>query len=80
MYDKFMHTKKKKVFLATANEGKIQRFKHLLKEAGVEVEIHTPKDFGLEKIEVEEGSNFNRPGIRRNSYRKIVEKHWMKRS
>lgn len=44
----------KKIFLATTNEGKILRFKYLLKEAGVEVEIRIPKDFGLENIEAEE--------------------------
>lgn len=43
---------KKKIFLATTNEGKVQRFRRLLEAAGVEVEIHIPKDFGLENIEI----------------------------
>jgi XTP/dITP diphosphohydrolase len=45
---------KKKIFLATHNEGKIQRFKNLLEHTGLDVEIHTPKDLGLENIEAQE--------------------------
>lgn len=45
---------KKKIFLATKNEGKIQRFRHLLDQTGLDVEIYTPKDFDLENIEAEE--------------------------
>ncbi|OHA08808.1 MAG: hypothetical protein A3B37_00455 [Candidatus Sungbacteria bacterium RIFCSPLOWO2_01_FULL_59_16] len=45
---------RKKIFLATKNEGKIQRFRNLLDHAGLDVEICTPKDFGLENIEAEE--------------------------
>ncbi len=45
---------KKKIFLATHNEGKIQRFKNLLEHTGLDVEIYTPKDLGLENIEAEE--------------------------
>lgn len=44
----------KKIFLATTNGGKIQRYKYLLESAGVEAEIYTTKDFGLENIEVAE--------------------------
>ena len=43
-----------KVLLATQNEGKVLRLKHLLANSGVEVEVHTPKDLGIENIEVEE--------------------------
>ena len=45
---------KKKIFLATHNEGKIQRFKNLLGYTGLDAEIYTPEDFGLESVEVEE--------------------------
>ena len=45
---------KKKIFLATHNEGKIERFKNLLSHTGLEVEIHTPEEFGLENIDPEE--------------------------
>ena len=45
---------KKKIFLATHNEGKIQRFKNLIASTGLDVEIYTPEDFGLKNIEVEE--------------------------
>ena len=45
---------KKEIFLATHNEAKIQRFKNLLGETGLDIKIYTPKDFGLEDIEVEE--------------------------
>lgn len=45
---------KKKIFLATGNLGKIERFKNLLLGAGLDVEIYTPQDFGLENIEVKE--------------------------
>lgn len=45
---------KKKIFLATHNEGKIQRFKNLLEHTGLDVEVYTPKDLGLGNIEAEE--------------------------
>src|SRR6185369_959615 len=41
-------------FLATHNEGKIQRFKNLIDRTGLEIEIYIPADFGLENINVEE--------------------------
>lgn len=45
-----------KVFLATNNNGKIERYKNLLQHVGVEVEVFTPKDFGLESIDpIEDG-------------------------
>lgn len=55
----------KKIFLATGNEGKIQRFRHLLREAGIDVEIYTPKDLDLENIEVlENGKNLRENAVR----------------
>ena len=45
---------KRKIFLGTKNEGKIERFKKLLANSGLDLEIFTPQDFGLENIEVEE--------------------------
>lgn len=45
---------KKKIFLGTKNEGKIERFKNLIASTGLVIEIYTPKDFGLEDIEAEE--------------------------
>ncbi len=45
---------KTKILLATQNEGKIERFKKLLKHTGLDIEVHTPKDFGLENINPEE--------------------------
>ena len=45
---------KKKIFLATYNEGKIQRFKNLIASTELDVEIYTPEDFGLKNIEVKE--------------------------
>ena len=45
---------KKEIFLATHNEAKIQRFKNLLEQTGLDIKIYTPKDFGLEHIEPEE--------------------------
>lgn len=48
---------KKKVFLATHNQGKIQRFKNLLEYTGLDIEIFTPKDFGLEDVEAEENGS-----------------------
>lgn len=44
----------KKLFLATNNAGKVERFRNLIKNAGLETEIYTPKDFGLERINPEE--------------------------
>ncbi|MDP2629823.1 MAG: non-canonical purine NTP pyrophosphatase [Candidatus Uhrbacteria bacterium] len=49
-----MHTPKRKIFLATRNEGKIERFKNLIRHAGFDAEIFTPLDLGIEDIEVEE--------------------------
>jgi inosine/xanthosine triphosphate pyrophosphatase family protein len=43
-----------KLLLATQNVGKIERFKNLLQHAGLDIEVHTPKDFGLENINPEE--------------------------
>jgi hypothetical protein len=43
-----------KIFLATTNSAKIERYKNLLKQTGLEVEVFTPKDFGLENVKVEE--------------------------
>ncbi len=45
---------KKKMFLATHNEGKIERYKNLLRQTGLDIEIYAPKDFGLENIDPEE--------------------------
>ncbi|MGC9968853.1 MAG: non-canonical purine NTP pyrophosphatase [Minisyncoccia bacterium] len=45
---------KRKIFLGTRNEGKIERFKNLIASTGLDVEIHTPKDFDLQNIETEE--------------------------
>lgn len=45
---------KKKIFLATRNEGEIQRFKNLLEHTGLDIEIYAPKDFNLGNIEAEE--------------------------
>lgn len=44
----------KRVFLATHNEGKIERFKNLLRHTGLTIEIYTPKDLELEDIEADE--------------------------
>lgn len=44
----------RKIFLATSNEGKIERFKRLLSATGLEIELHTPQDVGIEAIEVVE--------------------------
>jgi XTP/dITP diphosphohydrolase len=45
---------KKKVFIATFNEGKIQRFKKLIDRTGLEVEVYTPADLDLEDPNIEE--------------------------
>lgn len=39
------------VFLATNNDGKINRYKNLLPHIGIDVEVFVPKDFGLEGID-----------------------------
>lgn len=43
-----------RIFLATSNSAKVERYKNLLKHTGVEVEVFTPKDLGLENVKVEE--------------------------
>jgi hypothetical protein len=45
---------KRKILLGTHNEGKIERFRNLLSHTELDVEIHTPKEFGLENIDPEE--------------------------
>lgn len=45
---------KRKIFLATNSDGKVQRFKKLLKSTELDIELYTPKDFGLEGIDVVE--------------------------
>lgn len=49
-----MHTPKRKIFLATRNEGKIERFKNLIRHTGFDTEVFTPLDLEIEDIEVEE--------------------------
>lgn len=44
----------KKIFLATNNEGKVERFRKLLAATGVVVELYTPRDLGIEAIDVVE--------------------------
>ena len=44
----------KKVLLATNNPSKVERVRRLLHEAGSDVEVVTPKEAGLEPVEVEE--------------------------
>lgn len=44
----------KKLFLATHNEGKIERFKNLLQYTGIDIEAYSPQDFGLQHIEPQE--------------------------
>ncbi|OGZ56629.1 MAG: hypothetical protein A3J04_01775 [Candidatus Ryanbacteria bacterium RIFCSPLOWO2_02_FULL_47_14] len=43
-----------KILLATNNEGKIERFKCLLKQIDPSIELCTPKEFGIEVIDIEE--------------------------
>ncbi len=45
---------KKKVLLGTHNQGKIERFKNLLANTGLDLEVYTPSDLGLGSIEAEE--------------------------
>lgn len=50
-YNKIM---KGKVFLGTSNHGKIERFKNLLANTGLDLKIYTPDDLGLGNIDAEE--------------------------
>lgn len=43
-----------KILLATNNDGKIERFKNLLKQVDSSVELYSPKELGIEVIDVEE--------------------------
>ena len=45
---------KKKLFLGTHNQAKIERFKNLLSTTGLELEIYTPEDLNLKNVEVQE--------------------------
>jgi inosine/xanthosine triphosphate pyrophosphatase family protein len=44
----------KKILLASNNQGKVERFKHLTEKAGLEIEILTPSELGIEEIAVVE--------------------------
>ena len=44
----------KKIILASNNQGKVERFKHLTEKAGLEVEVFTPSELGIEEIDVVE--------------------------
>lgn len=43
-----------KVFLATFNGGKIERFKNLIKQTGLGVEVFSPDDLGIADLHTEE--------------------------
>lgn len=43
-----------KIFLATNNEGKIERFKNLLKQVDKNIEVFTPTDLNIEAIDIAE--------------------------
>jgi len=43
-----------KVFLATNNNEKIERFKKLLKHVGSEIKVYTPGDLNIDIIDVAE--------------------------
>ena len=45
---------KREIFLASNNEGKAERYRRLLGATDLDIVLRTPKDFGLEHIEVEE--------------------------
>ena len=45
---------KRNIFLATNNEGKVERFKNLLQYMNLDINIYTPKDFELQNINPEE--------------------------
>jgi len=45
---------KRKIFLATHNQAKIERYKNLLGYTGLDIEIYIPRDFNLESIDPEE--------------------------
>lgn len=42
------------ILLATNNKGKIKRFKKLLKQTALDIELYTPKELWIESIEIEE--------------------------
>jgi len=46
-----------KVLLASSNEGKIERFKKLLKEVDSNIELFCPAELGVEDIDVEENAS-----------------------
>ncbi len=43
-----------KVLLATNNEGKAARFKRLLEQAGLDIQLCTPKELRIDSIDVDE--------------------------
>jgi XTP/dITP diphosphohydrolase len=46
-----------KVFLATFNGGKIERFENLIAQTGLEVEVFTPADFNIPDLHTEENGD-----------------------
>lgn len=61
-----------RVLIATTNPAKVDRVRHLLRDA--DVELLTPKDLGLGSVEVEEGSDIAENARRKAAaYRAVTE-------
>jgi hypothetical protein len=57
-FDEVVYNKNMKVFLATSNEAKIERFKNLLRQVDKEIEVYTPKDLNIGFLNIiENGKN-----------------------
>lgn len=46
-----------KVFLATFNGGKIERFKNLIAQTGLNIEVFTPEDLNIPNMNIEENGD-----------------------
>lgn len=44
------------ILLATNNQGKVERFRNLITHTGLDITIQTPKDLGIDVIDVEENA------------------------
>jgi inosine/xanthosine triphosphate pyrophosphatase family protein len=68
-----------KVFLATNNSGKVERFKKLLKQAVKEIEVFTPESLNIAVIDVEDtGSTLaDNAKLKANAYfAKLICQFW----
>ena len=68
MYQTPSNKEPMKIFLATTNQGKIERFRKLLRQVDKDIEIFSPADLNIEIINVEENGKTLAENARLKAY------------